>query len=399
MDHTRITSSTPSGPRVSRRSALTALGALGALAATPALAGPAVASTYPNPNNTPTSAIRTYGDMIKGLEQLQRTSRGTVTVTTLRQVGTAEFLSEQGRELYVAQVGTGTRHLWIQGRIHGDEPYGLDSLMTVLKSLASSGNPTYRQIREQFTIHFIPVYNPDGSEMNTRTTTLWDSATNQPRLGANGRPLTVDLNRDWAVNGFRARESRAWYEYWTMVKPAYALDIHDQGLKRDYETGEEITFSLGISLAPGGPTLPTIQDGEYDVLTRQMMGHVWLETKDYGFIGIDKYDVGYGTVIDIRGGVVSAMMLGLDHAGMNPTRHSNPAVFFEASGNTSDGSIGHKARGKFVRQNVLGMTAWLDGLADGSVFEVDPDIWHDQIPGTPVEFYFTDWDPRGIIPA
>lgn len=160
-----------------------------------------------------------------------------------------------------------------------------------------------------------------------------------------------------------------------------------------------LAFFLCISLAPGGPTLPAIRGGEYDVVTRQMMGHVWLETKDYGFIGIDKYDVGYGTVIDIRGGVVSAMMLGLDHAGLNPTGHSNPAVFFETSGNTSDGSIRHKARGKFVRQNVLGMTAWLDGLADGSVFEVDPDIWHDQIPGTPVEFYFTDWDPRGIIPA
>lgn len=305
-DHTHIASPTPSGPRVSRRTALTALGALGALAATPTLAGPAAATTYPNPNNTPTSAIRTYGDMIKGLEQLQRTSRGTVTVTTLREVGTAEFLSEQGRELYVATVGTGARHLWIQGRIHGDEPYGLDSLMTVLKSLVSSGNPTYRQIREQFTIHFIPVYNPDGSEMNTRTTTLWDAATNSPRLGANGRPLTVDLNRDWAVNGFRARESRAWYEYWTMVKPEYAL-------------------------APGGPTLPGIRGGEYDVLTRQMAGYVW-----------------------------------------------------------------QKARGKLIQQNVLGVEAWLSGLATGAVQRLDPEIW-EQIPHDPVRFYFTDWG--GTIPA
>lgn len=330
-DHTHIASPTPSGPRVSRRTALTALGALGALAATPTLAGPAAATTYPNPNSTPTSAIRTYGDMIKGLEQLQRTSRGTVTVTTLREVGTAEFLSEQGRELYVATVGTGARHLWIQGRIHGDEPYGLDSLMTVLKSLASSGNPTYRQIREQFSIHVIPVYNPDGSEMNTRTTTLWDAATNSPRLGANGRPLTVDLNRDWAVNGFRARESRAWYEYWTMVKPEYALDIHHQGMKVDRTTGEAITLSLGVSLAPGGPTLPGIRGGEYDVLTRQMAGYVW-----------------------------------------------------------------QKARGKLIQQNVLGVEAWLSGLATGAVQRLDPEIW-EQIPHDPVRFYFTDWG--GTIPA
>ncbi|WOO98058.1 M14 family zinc carboxypeptidase [Micrococcus terreus] len=395
-DHTHIASPTPSGPRVSRRTALTALGALGALAATPTLAGPAAATTYPNPNNTPTSAIRTYGDMIKGLEQLQRTSRGTVTVTTLREVGTAELPSEQGRELYVATVGTGARHLWIQGRIHGDEPYGLDSLMTVLKSLVSSGNPTYRQIREQFTIHFIPVYNPDGSEMNTRTTTLWDETTNQPRLGANGRPLTVDLNRDWAVNGFRARESRAWYEYWTMVKPEYALDIHHQGMKVDRTTGEAITLSLGVSLAPGGPTLPGIRGGEYDVLTRQMAGHVWQQVDHRGHITTDRYDVGEGVVIDIHGGVVSAMMMGLNWNGLNPTGHSNAAIFFETSGNTRDGSLGQKARGKLIQQNVLGVEAWLSGLATGAVQRLDPEIW-EQIPHDPVQYYFTDWG--GTIPA
>ncbi|WP_237767570.1 hypothetical protein [Serinicoccus sp. CUA-874] len=124
---------------------------------------------------------------------------------------------------------------------------------------------------------------------------------------------------------------------------------------------------------------------------------MWLETLNRGFISADKYDVGYGTVIDIRGGVVSAMMLGLDYNGLNPTGHSNPAVFFETSGNTRDGNIGHKARGKMVKQNVLGLTAWLDGLATGEVFDVDPQIWDDEIPGTPVLQYPFDWG--GIIPA
>ncbi len=91
------------------------------------------------------------------------------------------------------------------------------------------------------------------------------------------------------------------------------------------------------------------------------------------------------------------MMLGLDHLGMNTAGHSNPAVFFETSGNTRDGNIGHKARGKFVQQNILGLTAWLDGLASGEVFDVDPTIWDDQIPGTPVLQYLTDWG--GVIPA
>ncbi|WP_298885260.1 M14 family zinc carboxypeptidase [uncultured Serinicoccus sp.] len=383
---------------MSRRSLL-GWGSLAALGATVTGAGAAQAKAqFPNPGKeTPLAAIRSYGDMITQLERLASNSRYPVTVRTLSQIGTAESLSEQGRELYVATVGTGDTPVWVQGRIHGNEPYGLDSTMTVLQSLATSGRREWQQIRDEFTVHVIPCYNPDGSEANIRETILWDRATDSPRLDADGEQRRVDLNRDWAPDAFVARESLAWYEYWAMVQPAYALDIHHQGLKTDRETGEAITFSLGISLAPGGPTLPGIEGGLYDVQTRQMQSHVWLETDHLGFISTDKYDVGYGTVIDIRGGVVSAMMLGLDYNGMNPSGHSNPAVFFETSGNTRDGNIGHKARGKMVRQNVLGLTAWLDGLASGEIFEVDPTVWDDQIPGTPVLQYFTDWG--GIIPA
>ena len=127
-----------------------------------------------------------------------------------------------------------------------------------------------------------------------------------------------------------------------------------------------------------------------------MASHVWLETKDYGHVSVDRYDVGEGNVIDIHGGVVSAMMRGLDWNGLNPTGHQNPAIFFETSGNTREGSIGQKARGKLVRQNVLGTMALLDGMADGSVQALDPELW-EQIPHAPVEYYQTDWG--GIIPA
>ncbi|GAA4873168.1 M14 family zinc carboxypeptidase [Serinicoccus chungangensis] len=383
---------------MSRRSLL-GWGSLAALGATVTGAGSAQAdATFPTPGKeTPLAAIRSYGDMVTQLERLASSSRYPVTVRTLSQIGTAESLSEQGRELYVATVGTGDTPVWVQGRIHGNEPYGLDSTMTVLQSLATSGRREWQQIRDEFTVHVIPCYNPDGSEANIRETILWDRATDSPRLDAGGNQQRVDLNRDWAPDRFVARESLAWYEYWARVQPAYALDIHHQGLKTDRETGDAITFSLGISLAPGGPTLPGVEGGLYDVQTRQMQSHVWLETDRYGFISTDKYDVGYGTVIDIRGGVVSAMMLGLNYGGMNPGGHSNPAVFFETSGNTRDGNIGHKARGKMVRQNVLGLTAWLDGLASGEIFDVDPTVWDDQIPGTPVLQYFTDWG--GIIPA
>jgi len=355
-----------------------------------------VLRTLPTPHTTPTAAILTYADMVRELGRIERTSRGTVTVSTLSALGTADSLSEQGRELYVATVGTGPRAVWLHGRIHGDEPYGVDSLLAVLSALGSNGSAGYARLREEFTVHVIPMYNPDGTEMNTRTTTLWDRAAGRPRPGADGRPLTVDLNRDWTATGFLARESRAWYEYWTRVRPEFALDIHHQGMKADPETGEAITLSLGISLAPGGPTLPTLRGGEYDVLTRQMAVHVWQDVERRGHVSADRYDVGPGRVIDIHGGVVSAMMLGLDWNGLNAAGHSNAAIFFETSGNTRDGSLGQKARGKLVQQNVVGVRSWLDGLASGEVQRLDPGLW-ERIPHTPVRYYVTDWG--GTIPA
>ncbi|WP_010147032.1 glycoside hydrolase family 2 [Serinicoccus profundi] len=94
--------------QLSRRSLL-GWGSLAAIGASVTGAGAAQADAqFPNPGKeTPLAAIRSYGDMITQLERLASGSRYPVTVRTLSQVGTAEALSEQGRELYVATVGTG----------------------------------------------------------------------------------------------------------------------------------------------------------------------------------------------------------------------------------------------------------------------------------------------------
>lgn len=367
--------------------------------AVPLLAGPpAVAdANFPSPKgNTNTASILTYDDTIRELTKLERNSRYAVDVFTLEEAGTEVNKSEQGRELYVATVGNGPEDVWVQGRIHGNEPYGAESILTLLKDLGTNGSAEYQEIRDAFTIHFIPMYNPDGSEMNIRQTVLYDDATGAPLLDANGKERRIDLNRDWVADKFEADESLAFYEYWTMVKPDYGIDIHHQGLKKQYGTGEDVTLSLGISLAPGGPTLPGLQGGAYDVLTRQMHGYVYQDLSRYGYINMDRYQVGNGLEIDIKGGVVSAMMLGLNYQGLNPTGHSNPVVFFETSGNTSDGSLGQKARGKSIQQNVLAMKSLLSGLATDEVQQVDPEIW-EEIPHAPVNGYQTDY--AGIIPA
>lgn len=363
---------------LARRTLLAAaLAALPVAAAAPALAD----GTFPEPGPfPPRNALLTYADMVKSLEQIQRTSRGAVRVHTLRSLGITPGVSEAGRDLYVATVGTGPTHIWLQGRIHGNEPYGTDTLLDILKSAGSSGAATWKRIRDKFTLHVIPMYNPDGSELYIRHTVLPD-----------GR--RVDLNRDWATNAFVAKESVSWYTYWTRVKPAFGLDIHHQGLKLD-ESDNPITMSLGISLAPSGPTLPGVKGGLYDVQTRQMHGLVYEELKKYGFISMDRYSVGGPREIDIRGGVSSAVMIGLNWNNLNPTGHSHPMVFFETYG----GSIGQKSRGKAIRQNVLGTAALLDGLATGAVWQTDPMVWHN-MPHVSYIGYQTDTGVTNTWPA
>ncbi|WP_430647265.1 M14 family zinc carboxypeptidase [Agromyces sp. GXS1127] len=379
--------STGSTPKHHRSRTVTLAAAAALAVAGPLVAGaPAIADpNFPSTEGeTSTASIATYSDLVTELQRLEDTARFGVDVQTLAEVGTAVSTSESGRDLYVATVGDGDEAVWLQGRIHGNEPYGTESLLAVLKELGTNGSPEWTLLRDTYTFHVIPMYNPDGSELNIRHTILQD-----------GTEKRIDLNRDWGVGKFEAAESEAFYEYWTMVDPAFAIDIHHQGLKREYGTGDDVTLSLGISLAPGGPTLPGIEGGAYDVLTRQMHVHVYDELAKYGYVNMDRYQVGGSLEIDIKGGVVSAMMLGLDHDGLNPEGHSNPAIFFETSGNTSDGSLGQKARGKSIKQNVLALQELLTGMASGEVQQEDPARW-EEIPHAPVTGYQTD---TGVIPV
>lgn len=369
-----------------RRRTTTIAAAAAFAVAVPFTAGaPALAdANFPSPEgSTNIASIVTYDDLVTELAKIEKTSRFDVDVATLAEVGTEVSESEQGRDLYVATVGDGPENVWLQGRIHGNEPYGTESLLAVLKDLGNNGSADWELLRDTYTFHVIPMYNPDGSEMNIRHTILQD-----------GSEKRIDLNRDWASDKFEAVESLAYYEYWTMVDPAFAIDIHHQGLKREYGTGDEVTLSLGISLAPGGPTLPGLEGGAYDVLTRQMHVHVYDELQRAGYVNMDRYQVGGSLEIDIKGGVVSAMMLGLDYDGLNPEGHTNPAIFFETSGNTSNGSLGQKARGKSIQQNVLALQELLVGMATGEVQQEDPERW-EEIPHAPVTGYQTD---TGVIP-
>ncbi|WP_434690684.1 hypothetical protein [Glutamicibacter sp. Je.9.36] len=80
----------------------------------------------------------------------------------------------------------------------------------------------------------------------------------------------------------------------------------------------------------------------------------------------------------------------MNYRGLNADGHRNPVVFFETSGNSSDGSLGQKSCGKLIRQNVLALKELLLGMASGEVQQEDPERW-EEIPHQPVTGYQTDY--------
>ncbi|GLB60512.1 M14 family zinc carboxypeptidase [Cytobacillus sp. NCCP-133] len=327
------------------------------------------------------NSMLSYAEVVKILKNIEKISKGKVEVFTLDRFGK----SEQGRSIYVAKVGTGEKKIWIQAQIHGNEKLVTEAALQLLKTYASNQSKNVQTVLEESTLYFIPMYNPDGAEMNTRGTMIMETG------------QSLDLNRDWAENSFKAKESTVVYSYWTELKPDFAIDLHHQGLKQVYGTNEATSFSLGISLAPDGPTLPNETD--YNDVTKQMMAYVYDEMKRYGYTHIDRYQIvdsenQIGYDIDIKGGVVSAMMMGLNYNGLNPDNHSHPAVFFETKGNSSDGSLGQKSNGYLTKQNYLALKSLVYGYVTDEVEEVDPDHWND-IPAYPLAGYWTDYD--GIV--
>lgn len=334
--------------------------------------------------NTSINSMLSYEEVVKTLNGIEQTSKGKVEVFTLDRFGK----SEQGRSIYVAKVGTGEKKIWVQAQIHGNEKLVTEAALQLLKTYASNNSKEVQTVLEESTLYFIPMYNPDGAEMNIRGTKITETG------------QLLDLNRDWSVDGgFKAKESKVVYSYWAELKPDFAIDLHHQGLKQVYGTNEATSFSLGISLAPDGPTLP--KETDYNDVTKQMMAFVYDEMNGYGYTHIDRYQivdsekqVGYD--IDIKGGVVSAMMMGLNYNGLNPENHSHPAVFFETKGNSSDGSLGQKSNGYLTKQNYLALKSLIYGYVTGEVNDVDPESWN-SIPAYPLAGYWTDYN--GIVPA
>jgi zinc carboxypeptidase len=301
------------------------------------------------------SAIMTFDEVEAELLKLEKRSKGLLEVHIAGN-------TQENRPLYIAEIGWGPKRMWIQGRIHGNEPFGNDVCLAIIKSLLNSD----RDILDEITFYIIPSYNPDGSERFWRgnaTPTRWDDDDN-PTAG-------VDLNRNWwreDGNDYSELESQAFYWEWAGFRPHYAIDIHHQGTyfvedEDGEDTNQMTTFSIGIPVWPQDLD-PLIWDD-----SRRMAVAGYDAVKDLGFCNPTRYPL-----INIHTAVISSMLLGNPGPDGHDAEWESAAMFFETRG-----GIGNKSRGYLIKQNLEAIHAIIDAIAYDYLGDVNPDRW-DEIP-------------------
>lgn len=308
--------------------------------------GPYAPEAQGEPNR---SSNLSFEEIEEELLHLEQRSRGALDV---EQVGT----SGEGRPLYTAEIGDGDTRMWIQGRIHGNEPYGAEASLELLKRLVAGGGNA-GDVLEDITFMVVPIYNPDGSEEYQRGDVIEG----------------IDLNRDWV--DFQATESRAFWYAWEDFRPHYAIDIHHQGMNHqgayyEGETNRMSTFSVGISLSEDS------LDGDHRYDAIRQMGVVAAEAAGRrGNVNPTRY-----FPIDIPEGVVSAMLLGSPGPDGEDPDWETAGMFFE-----SRGGIDQKSRGYLIGQNTDALWGVIDAVAGDELDDVDPDAYGDIPPrGAPI---------------
>ncbi|MCF6239942.1 MAG: hypothetical protein L3J74_01200 [Bacteroidales bacterium] len=119
--------------------------------------------------------------------------------------------SVEGRTIYALSAGTGKTKVLLWSQMHGNEPTATQALFDIFnffnnpQELASEA----QNILDNLDLHFIPMLNPDGTEVFKRR-----------------NALNIDLNRD-ALRQI-APETNILKKYRDGLFPDFAFNLHDQ---------------------------------------------------------------------------------------------------------------------------------------------------------------------------
>ncbi|WP_243739383.1 M14 family zinc carboxypeptidase [Flavicella sediminum] len=159
-----------------------------------------------------------------------------------------EGTSEKDTDIYKIQIGSGPKKILIWSQMHGNESTGTKAVFDLFRFFESPDNLIAEQkaILEQCTIVFLPVLNPDGSEVFTR-------------VNAN----KVDLNRDAVA--LEAKESKLLRAVLDEFDPEFCFNLHDQRTIFNVEgTKNPATISF---LAPSEDVERTLTSGRKETMS------------------------------------------------------------------------------------------------------------------------------------
>lgn len=352
--------------------------------------------------NISISGFVDYEEMKKKLSQLEKSSNGLVQVESAGK-------TNQGREIFTARVGHGDKVVLVQSEIHGNEKTGTVALLNILQQLGSSQSEAAKRIREELTIVAIPMMNADGSELDRRgnvmtweevqekfpqlhsalptwnyyTRTLQgDDYASAPGFDVN-RDFNPDLNYVPKAEDFPGNSSTpGWYitpESQT-VRDVYKglqeefgnvevfLDLHHQNFYKIEGTDEDVTMSISADFIPD-PNSPEgskynqyAENYRFD-FSRQLNVALYDALQEKGnsvFTNISLYNQD----LDLPGTALGSFAL-----------NGSGVVLFEVKGQTQN--YGQKMKGQLVKTVETGVMGIIDGVADGSVYDLNPEEYNE----------------------
>lgn len=150
--------------------------------------------------------------------------------------------SAQKRPIYHLTFGNGKTSVLLWSQMHGNEPTATMALLDIFHFLE---NPITEEdkilvetLKNHFTLHFVPVLNPDGTALYTRRT-------------AQG----IDMNRDFVQR--QTPEANLLIDLAAKVKPHFSFNLHDQRSK--YSVGKTPVPTTLAFLAPAFDKETTIK--------------------------------------------------------------------------------------------------------------------------------------------
>lgn len=263
--------------------------------------------------------------------------------------------SLEGRELVVARAGSGETDVFVVTEQHGDEPTGTNAIIQTLDHLASTGSPFAETVREELTVHVLPMQNPDGGMRNQRT---------------NAEGIDPNRQHDFEVGAEDnpSPETQAMIDYVVPLEPEWVADLHTQsGMYYDEKENPGDMFH-------SSNFWPIADEADGDAVDLSKKMNVAMYDRVDGFANAQLSDYPGGTGTNIARNAYATYGFG--------------SVLNEMTGQVGD--RGERMEGQMIRIQRKETEVLLEETADGTLYDRDPDDV-EEIPERPTFGEDGDW--------